>query len=246
MKFKRIKKERTMTLSKAGSIRIGMKQEGKNYPTSLDYFLAKSDFAQYVDDFNKAYPSKPNMLRIYFLSDDIAEVCPNIYELRDSSGKLIARGDGEAFQVVVVDKFGKGSFEDWTLERIQSKGLTPDQFMQGLEKKYGSKWREVLRLRFMIANVNLLGYWELTTHATASSIPQIINCLDRVLLGAGRIVGIPFDLCVKKVKSDKSGVKSQYPVLSLICNFSEQAKEQALELQKSLVENVPLLASPEE
>lgn len=247
MKFSRIKKaveSPKISLSKVGSIRCGEKVAGRNRPTSLDYFVAKSDYKDYVDDFTKAMGEKPNKIRIYFLSNDIAEICPNILELRDASGKLVARGDGENFEVVAVENF-KGYFDEWQLERITSKGLTPQEFMDKLAAKhhtdkYKATWREVLRLRFMVAGVNLLGYWELTTYAEKSSIPQIIGCIDSILDRAGFIMGIPFDLCVKKVKSDKSGVSATYPVISLLCNFGDEAREQSKHIQAAFVDNIPL------
>jgi len=48
------------------------------------------------------------------------------------------------------------------------------------------------------------------------------DTFDYVQQQAGSIVGIPFDLSVKKVKSQKPGVASQYPVVSLVPNLSPQ------------------------
>jgi hypothetical protein len=47
---------------------------------------------------------------------------------------------------------------------------------------------------------------------------------------AGRLAGIPFDLIIEKVKSDKAGSKSVYPVVTMVCNISQESAALVREL----------------
>jgi hypothetical protein len=58
----------------------------------------------------------------------------------------------------------------------------------------------------------------------ASSIPSIIASFDGVRELTKTITRIPFDLIVKKVKSNKPGVSSVYPVISLVPNLSMESQ----------------------
>jgi len=220
-----------LELPQIGSIRIGEKaisKGGKEYPTALDYFKADSDTKDYADAFHLHFGEKPKKIPIIFTSNDINLICPNILEIRDSAGKFVARGDGENFEVVgKPDAQGKVTNEFWDLQKINAHPTfgSPEIFMQKVAAKYGTEWKELLRLKFVILGLNLLGHWQLTSFATKSSVPQITSTIDAVLANAGRLIGIPFDLCVKMVKSDKSGAKNKYPVLSLVCNLGQENLE---------------------
>ena len=224
-------KENQRTLSQAGSISIGEKvatKSGKERPAAIDYFKCNSSNKAYEDMFYAAYGDKPTTIKIIFMSNDINETCPNVLELRDVQGSYVGSGDGQNFEVVTKpDAYGKVSIEKWTLEMINQHPAfgSPEIFMQKVAAKYGTEWREVLRLRFLILGLNVLGYWQLVTFAKESSIPQITATIDAVMQMAGRITSIPFDLSVKMVKSDKSGAKSKYPVMSLICNLGQESLE---------------------
>jgi hypothetical protein len=234
-----------LELPQIGSIRIGEKainKFGKEYPTALDYFKADSDTKDYADAFHLHFGDKPKKIPIIFTSNDINLICPNTLEIRDSAGKFVARGDGENFEVVgKADAQGKVANEFWDLKKIVEHPTygSPEIFMQKAAAKYGTEWREVLRLKFMILGLNLFGHWQLTTFATKSSVPQITATIDAVLSSAQRLIGIPFDLCVKMVKSDKSGAKNKYPVLSLVCNLGQES----LDLVKQVNPNTMLLTA---
>lgn len=217
----RIKRENQRTgIGIVGKIKVGEKHKEKGYPTSLDYFRVDSDNKEYERLFKEAYGEKPTSIQIIFLSDDINHVCSEFLELRDNSGKVYARGDAKNFEVVVGEAYQK-----FTEEQLIKKSGSVEQAMENMAKKCNSStgWRTRLVLRFLIPKIKgLIGEWQFSTHADASSIPQIVSVFDSILQLAGTVRMIPFDLNVKKVKSDKAGSKRNYTVVQLIPNISTE------------------------
>lgn len=217
-----------VTLNVIGKIKIGEKvaaANGKERPSALDYFRPHTS-PQYADLFRQAYGDKPNRLTITFISDNLSESCFNFYELRDGSGKVLAYGDGVTFKVATMQT-----------DRVIFLDFTPtdsDTWMNEQERKSGTKWREVLTLRFMLPEIPVLGYWEFRTHATDSTIPNIIGAVETMLKFAGRIALIPFDLSVKIVNSNAAGSKSRYPVVELVANISQTSAEKLSALPANL------------
>lgn len=193
-----------------GKIKVGMK--GANgYPTSLDYFKADG---KYESLFRQAYGAKPNSITAVFMSDDISQVCNMRYELRDRAGALFGEGDGENFKIYNSQK---GEYVNLSLSDY------PDLLVQALIKS-GSQngWSVVLTLRFILPEIKgVFGLWALTTKGEASSIPSIVGAFDSVQEHAGTVVGVPFDLQVEKVKSQKPDSKAKFPVIRLIPNIGE-------------------------
>lgn len=213
------------SLGTVGHIRIGEKaknQSGKEYPTSLDYFKPDAP-EQYLQFFRTAFGDKPAKITITFLSNDINDVCRQFYELRDGAGGRMAYGDGVTFYVAT--KQGDGTVKD-----VVTAPLDVDKWMKAMETTAGKPWRERLVLKFAIPQIPVLGLWEFSTHANASTIPNIIGTIDTVYDMAGRLAGIPFDLIIEKVKSDKSGSKSVYPVVTMVCNISQESAALVREL----------------
>lgn len=209
---------KTPGLGTVGHIRIGEKaksQNGKEYPVSLDYFKPDAP-EQYMQFFSTAYGDKPAKLTITFLSNDLNEVCRQFYELRDGAGGRLAYGDGKTFYVAT--KQGDGTVKDVVTEPADT-----NTWMKAQESAAGKPWRERLVLRFALPQIPVLGLWEFSTHGGGSTIPNIVGAVDTMIEVAGRIAGIPFDLIVEKVKSDKAGSKSVYPVVSLIPNISQES-----------------------
>jgi hypothetical protein len=209
-----------------GKIKVGEKHKEKGYPTSLDYFRVDSENKEYERLFKEAYGEKPTSLQIIFLSDNIDHVCSEFLELRDKSGKVYARGDGKNFEVVVGDSYQKFS-EAELIEKTGSveKPGSVEKAMENMAKKCASPngWKSRLVLRFVLPKIKgLIGEWQFSTHAEASTIPQIVAVFDSILQLAGTVRMIPFDLNVKKVKSDKSGSSRNYPVVQLIPNISTE------------------------
>lgn len=203
-KSSRIKRneELGLKLPILGKIKVGEMVEGKKYPTSLDYFVATG---KYKDVFNQAFPDKPKKLEIFFISDDPMLSCFEQYECRDAQGRLVAYGDGE--QSYLWNPTAKIYASSTDKEALKNAG----------------KWKPVLKIRFIIAKIKtVFGLWEFSTSGDKSSIPQIRDSFDTILERVGRISGIPFDLCVEKVKSQKPGDSSSFPIVSMISNIGSE------------------------
>jgi hypothetical protein len=233
MKLSRIVKprgeEKSVPLGRIGKIKIGEKRmsgNGKMYPVSTDYFIADCD-EEYKQYFHKSFGDKPQKIRGVFFSNDFSDSCPNYYELRDKTGATVVRGNGEDFEVATAGEDGKVFMKQWTKADIaRTAAKTADEFMRVFEQRTGCKFTEILKLRFMLlSDMPIVGFWELSTKAGLSTIPQILSQIEAVNEMAGRISGIPFDLIVKKVKSDKAGDKSVFPVVSIVFNISPENLE---------------------
>jgi hypothetical protein len=197
-----------------GKIKVGKKTE-QGYPTSLDYFRATGKYAEH---FHKQYGKKPSNIQVIFVSDDLDSVCNERLELRDNKGDLFAYGDGETFHV-------------WSHKREEYRQTTIEETPKVKEiaqknAKSSKGWEVVLTLRFIIPKITgVAGMWQLTTKGKESSVPQIIEAFDFVQEQAGTVVNIPFDLEVEKVKSQKPGTKSVFPVIRLIPNIGKENME---------------------
>jgi hypothetical protein len=190
-----------------GKIKIGQKNE-KGYPESLDYFLASGNYQQY---FNEAFGEKPTSIEIMFLSNEFSQACWERFELRKGA-KLYSYGDGSEFKV--YDE-AKDDYVDMTMEKDSA-------FIKELHKKIESKWDTVLTLTFLIPAIRgVFGAWQLTTKGEKSSIPGLLGAFQMVQNMAGSVIGIPFDLQIKKVVSNKPNSKNKFPVLQLIPNVSQ-------------------------
>lgn len=227
----RIKREGTRRLGIIGKIKVGeiVERNGKRFPTSLDHFRATSNVAQYVTIFNDMYPNK-NILPIVFGENDDDFNTNHRYEIRDSTGKIYAYGDGHDYYVSISEGFKK--YENATLI---SKYGGVENFLTKTEQylstsKVTAQWKEVLTLRFVIPNMPILGAWELRTMACKSSIDQILGSYDLAKsVNGGNIKGVPFFLRVQKVKSNRVLQRQRmYPVISLDQILTEQARNSDL------------------
>ena len=188
-----------------GKIKVGVKSD-RNFPTSLDYFVADG---KYAEVFNQTFPEKPKSIPIIFITDDCETSCNERYECRDSSGRLAGYGDGET---VYVWNQAAEKYVEAPNETEQDK-----QVLRGL-----GKWEVILTIRFVIPQIKtVFGMWQFSTKGERSSIPAIRDTFDAVLETAGTVRNIPFDLTVEKVKSQKPDSKFAFPVVSLIPNISQ-------------------------
>lgn len=180
---------------------------GKDYPQSLDYFIAKGKYEKrFADVYNKA-----STIQIVFISDNYNDSCAEYYEFRDAAGRLLAQGDGAVWK-----KWDK------TKEAYVEYNATLEQ----METGYKMKAKTVLRMRFIIPKIpSVFGVWEFTTHGVDSSIPSIRDAFDTVQNLAGSVINIAFDLHVEKVESNKPGAKSVFPVVTLIANVCKENME---------------------
>ena len=204
-----------LELPEIGRLHIGMKsknQYGKEYPTSVDYFIPSG---KYAEMFVKSLGDKPNNIAIIFPDDDPEKVCNERYEYRNEKGELVAHGDGSTFEIWDGKKYAP-----YSVERI------PD-IMEQVAKRNPKKprnendngWDMTLTLRFIVPAVRgVVGVWQFSTKGAASSIKNIRNSFDGVQAMRGTVRNTVFDLSVQFAKSNKPGVSSRYPVVSMVAN----------------------------
>jgi len=214
MRNRIIRKDQKHRMPVIGKVKVGEKIEknGKEYPVSLDYFVADGN---YKHIFDKKFGEKPKKLDVIFISDDPAECCVERMEIRQGP-KLFAKGDGITFEV--WDKKTEAYI-------VRTTEAEPD-LIQKIEKQCGSTFEEVLTLYFLVLGINeVFGVWKFSTKGRDSSIPSIVSSFDKVLEMAGRIKFIPFTLSVEKVKSQKPDSKSLFPVVTLVANIGQEYME---------------------
>jgi len=195
-----------------GNIRIGEKRQssaGKEYPVSLDYFKATGDYA---GKFYEVYEEKPNKVQIVFVSDDDFQSCYEEWDGRDGEGRRAGYGDGETYWLWNGKEYAETSDKEKVKRISQEKGI---------------KWKPVLTLHFIIPAIRgVFGCWKFSTSGDKSSMIAIREMYDEIKAQAGTVVNIPFDLTVKKVKGNKPGDKSVFPVVNLVPNISSENMEQ--------------------
>lgn len=194
------------TLPEVGKIKIGEKRQsskGVEYPVSLDYFRPTGNYA---GEFYKIYGDKPSKITVAFISDDISEVCNERYECWDK-GKRYGWGDGVTFTIWDGQQY---------IENVPAND----------PRVVGFRWDMTLTLRFVLLEMKgVMGVWTFQTKAKQTTIPSIVKAFDFVRERANTIIGFPFNLMVEKHKSYNPGEQRNYPVVSLVPNFSEESIE---------------------
>lgn len=215
-----------LALPRIGKIKIGkkaMNRNGKEYPTSVDYFIPTGKYAAL---FTQVYGEKPNTIQIVFPDDDAQKVCNEYYEYRNDKGELIAKGDGEVFQVWNGREYAEYHISEYP------------QLMDGVHAKNRAKagWRVRLTMNFLIPQVRgIAGVWTFETNGSASSIPNVRDTFDAMTEARGGCKGVIFDLSVKFATSQKPDTNSRYPVVSLIPNESEDNLRKVIEARKPIM-----------
>ena len=211
--------EVVLGIPRVGKLKIGKKvvseRTGKEYPTSVDYFIPTG---KYAGLFTQAYGEKPQTIQIVFPSDSAYEVCREEYEYRDDKGALIASGDGQRFKVWDGKRYIQLSTED------------VPTLMESISKRYAKKtntsedngWRIKLTMNFLIPMVRgVVGLWTFETNGVASSIRNCRNAYDAMLEERGYVRGAIWDMTVAFAKTQKPNDTSKFPVVSIIPNESE-------------------------
>lgn len=223
-------------LSVIGHVKCGKKieKDGKEYPVSLDHFIATGDYA---NKFEKAFPGKTDIIEIVFLDDYEAYSCNQRYELRKGKN-WYAQGDGKRFEVYNEKT---GNFDIINLDTKEQ----GEKLMSEIEQRTGESFKAKLTLRFAILKIrDILGVWELNTGGEKTSVNGIVSAYDTVKKNSGgRVKGFTFDLRVKKVVSDKYNTKRSYPIVELI----PHASTEHLDLVRNCIENnveLPLMLEP--
>jgi len=210
-----------------GQIKIGQK-DARGIPQSLDYFIATGQYENY---FKKAFGEKPNAIEIMFCSDNFFESFYERFELWNGA-KRFAYGDGTEFKV----------YDEKTDKYIDMNMNEHKDIITGLHKKAGKDWDTILSITFLIPRIKgVWGLWRLNTKGKESSIPAMKKAFMDMQEMAGTVIGIPFDLHVKKAISYKPGSKNKYPVLQLTPNISQEHVEKVRQFISNKNEFVGLL-----
>lgn len=206
-------------LTELGRIAVGEKVErsGQVVPSSIDSFRIRGDHAEAV---HKVYGETITELPILFYSDQEEIVCNERLEIRTADGKLFGYGDNHTFHIwndelkkyAVTTTEKRPKIQEETVAFLQ-KNLHPG-------KAKLIRWLPVLTLRFVIRDIPLLGYWQFSTRAVQTTIPNLRNNFDEYKKLFGSVQYLPFLLKVKKVKSNKPGMVYQYPIVDLVPQFS--------------------------
>ena len=207
-----------LELPEVGRLHIGKKQAGQNgkeYPVSVDYFIPSG---KYAGMFAAALGDKPQTIQVIFPDDSPEKVCNERYTYRDERGALVARGDGQVFEIWNGKEYAKYSITEY-----------PDIWDQIIKnnptKRGADNWDVELTMRFIIPAIRgVVGVWSLTTKGAASSVKNLRDSFDSVQAMRGTVTTSVFDLSVHFHKSNKPGSNSRYPVLDLVCNDSRVAE----------------------
>lgn len=208
-----------LDLPEVGRLHIGMKSE-KGYPMSIDWFRATGKYSQL---FVAALGERPQTIQVIFPDDDPGKVCREEYEYRDNSGALVARGDGRVFEIWDGKRYAPYPVSEYPdiMDQVTARNPT---------KRGAENWDVRLTLRFIIPAVRgVVGVWQFSTKGRASSVKNIRDSFDGVQMMRGTVTQTVFDLSVEFAKSNKPGVNSRYPVVSLVANDNRIA-----ELQKAI------------
>lgn len=204
------------TIPEIGRISVGAKgvtASGKEYPTSTDYFVIRSKFDTMV---HAKYGAQPTELPIFFYSDDFSEVCREQLELRDGAGKLWATGDGETFQVWSIKLGAYMSVTTKEQPDVMEKMIDLLRKDLSQDKARLIDWQQSLTVRFIIKDIPVLGYWQFTTKAVKTTIPNLRDRFDECLEMFKTVRFFPFTLTVKKVKSNNPGQSKSYPIVDIV------------------------------
>lgn len=206
-----------------GQVKVGEKTE-KGYPTSTDYFIIDSDYA---DKVKAVYGEKPKALKIFFPFDNIEDNLDEMYRYYGSSG-IKCKGDGETFM-----KFD---------ETMTLPPKCPCDFAEPPEGQKQQCFPSMI-MAFVIKGIGITGVW----HFSSKSIYSRNNVRASMLMVkevSGKLAGMPFILRVEMRKSATAGSSHVFPVISVDCEMDiEKLAEKQLQITDK-PENIKELIAP--
>lgn len=203
-----------------GYISIGEKatnKTGKEHPVSLNYFRVRGKngtTCQYEKQFYDALGERPTKIPIAFISDDVSEVCNNIFQCY-IKGKYWGSGDGETFRVFDPQSDPKKPVSD----RYVTVGKD-----HPLVTSLRGSWKERLDMTFVIPAIKgVMGVWKFSTGGVKTTIPEIVKTFDFVRQQAGTIRMFPFDLVVEENTGHTPDEIRQWKSIKLVPSFGESS-----------------------
>lgn len=223
---------KSLSLPSIGEIKVGEKTN--NSARSFDYFVASCKSKPHEQLFNRYYGDKPQTINILFPEEADKSIVHKytLSKSNQSKHEIYVKGDGHEFEVWVT-KNGKGEYVKKHRPKDGPAFVygVEDEWMEGIkvwvntQYNVNLEWQEELTLYFYVVGVKVKGYFRFITHASKSTIPQILDELDDIQNRFGTITMFPYDMVVKKVKSNKPGVVNQFPVVSINANVSAEAQD---------------------
>ncbi len=191
-----------LRLPRRGKIRLGEKKlskSGKEYPSSLDFFMVPPEVAE-------IYPDKPRKLDIMIPMEDTESFFPQYFKRYGSSAGLVCKGDGETATLMEED----------SMKEIECQG-------QECQHYQDKECRRVGNLQVILPKVKGLGVYQIDT-SSRNSIVNLNSGLKMLRGMLGRISWIPLVLEVKMQEAhplvNNKRIKTIVPVMSITSDIS--------------------------
>lgn len=180
-------------------IRIGIKEEGKNYPKGVDHFVCP-------EEVRAVYGEKPKRLKIAFHSNDMEEIFPQYYKRYGSGTGLVCKGDGELAMTLVPGKK--------QMQEVKCMGRECEFYKD-------KKCKQIGNLLFMIRGVKRFGVYQLDT-GSYNTILNVNGGLDFVKgITNGTLKFVPLILEVIPQEVNPEGKKKTVYVLRIEADVEE-------------------------
>lgn len=212
-------------MSRLGLIKTGTSKPGPHggkTPIKLDHFIADGKYASL---FSGAYPGQVNVIQVLFPSHEDELVC--LQELEYWAGdRKAGYGNGWEYNLWSAKQKGYVRFEAHPNDAEAQETLRKWEATWGK----GLRLKERLTLRFILPKIHgMLGYWQLATSGSKSSIPNIIGVFDSVRAQCADapelFCRIPFDLSLTIEKGKSPGEPTSFSVLNLFPNLTTNSLE---------------------
>lgn len=223
-------------LPKLGKIRLGVTKtkDGREYPSEVDYFVFDPDEAitpderkSLIERFHARYGERAVILdNVVFASVDREEAFSQSIEWW-GQGKRLCHGDGEE-----AERLDRSTGEWRPHEPCANSGQCP-------EWNSGKQCQFITRLRVMLPEISMAGYFQLDTGSKYSSA-NLRDCINLLELLFGQIHGIPLTLARVPQKIEFEGKANTHYIVHLRApNLPQQALRELVASNKLALAAAP-------
>ena len=157
-------------LPRLGKIRLGVREEGSEYPLPTDYFVCP-------EEVRKVFGERPKGLRIMFPTEDESRWASQHLKCYSGSRGLVCRGDGESAVACVDLKTGRMANEATMESELREVTCLPTACLYYVNRQC----RRVMNLQFLLPDCPGFGVYQLDT----SSYHSILNVNSMLRLMRG-------------------------------------------------------------
>ena len=198
-------------LPRLGKIRLGVREEGSEYPLPTDYFVCP-------EEVRKVFGERPKGLRIMFPTEDESRWASQHLKCYSEGMGLVCRGDGERAIACVDARTGEIATDDAVQTQLREVNCLPDVCLQ---YQHG-RCRRVMNLQFLLPDCPGFGVYQLDT----SSYHSMVNVNSMLALIRGtcqRVSMLPLSLCLVPKEVQPEGEWKVVHVLNLgtSCSLNE-------------------------